>query len=84
MAYELTEHARDSLRKRPNIRTEWIESVLDHPERVDPDKHDPELEHRLGRIREYDDRVLRVIEKKDTFPLKIITCYFDRTMRRKL
>ena len=27
---------------------------------------DSTLEHRLGRIQEYDDRVLRVIVKKDT------------------
>ncbi len=29
-------------------------------------------------------RVLRVIVKKATNPLRIITCYFDRKMRRQL
>lgn len=48
------------------------------------DSVDAELEHRLGRIQEYDGRVLRVIVKKDTTPLRIITFYFDRTMRRRL
>ncbi len=82
--YELSDHARESLRKRPIIRMEWVERVLQHPERVEPDCVDAELEHRLGRIQEYDGRVLRVIVKKDTNPLRIITFYFDRKMRRRL
>jgi hypothetical protein len=31
MEYELTDHARESLRKRPVIRMEWVESVLATP-----------------------------------------------------
>jgi hypothetical protein len=73
---ELTEHARESLRTRPVIRMEWG--------RTDSDAVDVTLEHRLGRIVEYDERVLRVIVKKDTNPLRIITFYFDRRMRRRL
>jgi Domain of unknown function (DUF4258) len=84
MTYDLTDHARESLRKRPAIRLEWIERVLQQPDRVEPDSVDGELEHRLGRISEYDGRVLRVIVKKATNPLRIITCYFDRKMRRQL
>lgn len=84
MKYELTEHARESLRKRPDIREEWVERVLDQPERIEPDRVDPELEHRLGRIREYGGRVMRVIIKRNTVPLRIITFYFDRKMRTRL
>lgn len=84
MAYRLTEHARESLRKRPSIRVEWVERVLQQPERVEPDRVDPDLEHRLGRIQDADGRVLRVIVKKGTNPLRIITVYFDRKMRRQL
>jgi hypothetical protein len=84
MPYDLTDHARESLRKRPIIRPEWIERVLQQPERVEPDGVDAELEHRLGRIPEYDGRVLRVIIKKATNPLRVITCYFDRRMRGRL
>jgi hypothetical protein len=68
MIYDLTDHARESLRKRPTIRLEWIERVLQQPDRVEPDSVDAELEHRLGRIPEYDGRVLRVIVKKATNP----------------
>lgn len=84
MTYDLTDHARESLRKRSTIRPEWIERVLQQPERVEPDAIDAELEHRLGRIPEYDGRVLRVIIKKTTNPLRVITVYFDRKMRRQL
>ena len=84
MTYDLTDHARESLRKRPAISLEWVERVLQQPERVEPDTVDAELEHRLGRIPEYDGRVLRVIVKKATDPLRVITCYFDRKMRRQL
>ncbi|MCP9471974.1 MAG: DUF4258 domain-containing protein [Nitrospira sp.] len=82
--YELSEHARESWRKRPVIRMEWIEEVLRQPQLVEKDSVDAELEHRLGRIQEYDGRVLRVIVKKNTTPLRIITFYFDRKMRRQL
>ncbi len=82
--YELTNHARESLRKRPTIKMEWIERVIENPERVEPDALDPALEHHLGRIREYEGRVLRVIVSKRPTPVRIITCYFDHTRRRKL
>lgn len=84
MTYDLTDHARESLRKRPTISLEWVERVLQQPERVEPDTVNTELEHRLARIPEYDGRVLRVIVKKATDPLRVITCYFDRKMRRQL
>ena len=84
MDYQLTGHARESLRKRPSIRIEWVEQVLLQPERVEPDRTDPELEHRMSRIQESEGRVLRVIVKKASNPLRVITCYFDRKMRRQL
>ena len=84
MIYDLTEHARKSLRKRPTIQMEWIERALAEPEHVEPDRFDFELEHRLRSIPEYEGRVLRVIVKKQTNPLRVITCYFDRKMRGQL
>ena len=84
MDYQLTEHAHESLRKRPSIRVEWLERVLLQPERVETDRTDPELEHRIGRIQESEGRALRVIVKKASEPIRVITCYFDRKMRRQL
>lgn len=84
MDYELTEHARESLRKRAVIRQEWLERALSQPEMVEPDKVDPELEHRLARIDEYGGRVLRVIVNTTQNPLRVVTVYFDRAMRNRL
>lgn len=84
MNYELTEHARESLRKRSNIRVAWMEQVIQYPDIVEPDRIDQDLEHRLGRIPENQGRVLRVIIRKNTTPVRVITVYFDRKMRRKI
>ncbi len=58
--------------------------MLEEPEKVEPDRIDSELEHRLGQTQEYEGRVLRVIIRRHTNPIRIITCYFDRKMRRQL
>ncbi len=84
MDYQLTEHAQESLRKRSRIRIEWIEQVIQEPEKVESDRVDPDLEHRLGCVQAYGNRVLRVVIKKDTNPLRIIPFYFDRKMRNQL
>jgi hypothetical protein len=83
MDYRLTQHAEDVLAKR-RIPLEWVERVLRTPERVQPDKTDAELEHRLAQIPEYGNRVLRVIVNRVTNPEKVITFYFDRNMRGQL
>ena len=83
LVYELSQHARDVLHER-EIRTEWLERVLNTPQQVEPDALEAELEHRLGRIPEYDDRVLRVILKPSAKPARVITAYFDRARRGTL
>jgi uncharacterized protein DUF4258 len=77
MAYELTEHARDALEKR-RIELAWVEHALDAPEATEADPVDPDLEHRLARIPEWGNRVLRVIVNRTTTPLRIVTAFFDR------
>jgi len=46
-------------------------------------KFDPELEHRLGRVPELANRVLRVIVTKSD-PLRVVTMHLDRKMKHKL
>lgn len=84
MDYELTAHARESLRKRANIRLEWLEQVMAHPQLIQTDPIDSRLEHRLGRIDEFEGRVLRVVVNPKTDPIRVITAFFDRGMRNKL
>lgn len=77
MSYELTEHARDALEKR-RIALAWVERAFDAPEATEPDPADPDLEHRLARIPEWGNRVLRVIVNGKTVPPRIVTAFFDR------
>ncbi len=62
----------------------WLERILAAPERIDPDPREVNLEHRLGRIAEHGNRVLRVIVAKNVTLPRVVTLYFDRTMRDKL
>lgn len=83
MQYVLTTHATDALKKR-NIKREWLERVLATPSRRSPDPSDPALTHLLAIIPEHDNRVLRVIVNTQFNPVRVVTLYFDRTMRGKL
>lgn len=70
-------HARDVLEKR-GIAVAWVERVLAEPQRTEADTVDTELEHRLGRVEEFDNRVLRVIVDVERTPPNIVTAFFDR------
>ena len=59
-----TEHALARLAKR-HLKQEWVERVVISPERIEADKDDAALEHRLAAIPELANRVLRVIVSKD-------------------
>jgi hypothetical protein len=84
MDYELTDHARESLRKRSVIRLEWVDRVLARPARTEPARIDPSLQPRLARIDEYRARVLRLVVNPSHTPMRVVTVYFDRRMRGKL
>ena len=51
--------------------------VTDHPK-------DPTVESRLAKIPEHGDRVLRVVINKTVVPARVVSVYFDRTMKGKL
>jgi hypothetical protein len=77
MDYVLTEHARDALEKR-QVLLVWVERTLTAPEATEVDPVDPELEHRLARISEFGNRVLRVIVNGKRKPPHVVTVFFDR------
>lgn len=69
---------------RRGIPIEYMERTI-----IDPDlKHehatDKQLEHRLKVIPEKENRVFRVIVNVVTFPIRIVTTFFDRKMKGKL
>lgn len=43
-----------------------------------------ELESRSRRIPEHGDRVLRVVVNKSVVPDRVVSVYFDRTMKGKI
>ena len=77
MDYQLTEHAQDALAKR-QIALQWVEQVLATPQWSEQDPIDPDLKHRLARISDFGNRVLRVVVNVKTQPPRIVTAYFDR------
>jgi uncharacterized DUF497 family protein len=82
MDYHLTEHARDALQKR-GIQLQWVERTLSDPEWTENDIIDTELEHRLQRIKEFGNRVLRVIVNTHVVPPRVVTAYFDRRRSKR-
>ena len=77
-----TEHALLRMEKRA-IKPEWVERVIRNPTSRHDDDNDPELEHRLAKIPELANRVLRVIVSKSE-PRRIVTLYPDRNMKGKI
>jgi len=80
MDYSLTEHARNALHKR-GIPHTWVEQTVNAPEVTETDEVDPDLEHRLARIPEFENRVLRVVVNDKVQPPRIITAFFDRRVK---
>lgn len=83
MNYELSQHAQDALTERA-ISLDWLERVLNTPEKTEPDQTDAQAVHHLGRIVEHGNRVMRVVINQQVNPVRVITVYFDRKMKGKL
>lgn len=83
MNYEMTKHAKKALEER-EIRIEWMERALSSPELVLPDPEDAEVERHFRRIPEFGGRVLRVALNTAVEPKRVVSVFFDRTMKGKL
>jgi hypothetical protein len=78
----LSRHALDSMAER-GIRIEWVHHVVLNPQWTEPDRADPDLQHALGRIPEFGNRVLRVVYNHRARPLRVVTVFFDRSQRNR-
>ena len=78
--YIYTEHATDMLKER-EIKEKWIKETLKIPDTKET-KADGTV-HYIKKIEEYGDRFLRVIVNPKIAPQKIVTLFFDRTLRRQ-
>jgi hypothetical protein len=83
LKYELTQHAKDVLAER-QIPVEWVERALAGPELKLPDPTDATLERRYRKIPEHANRVLRVVVNTTVAPERVVSVYFDRTMKGRL
>jgi len=83
MNYTLTEHAKRVLAER-EIPIEWLEHALREPAFSEPDPEDASLERRYRPIPECKGRVLRVVINPSVEPVRVVSVFFDRSMKGKL
>ena len=81
--FQLSLHAQKVITER-NINIEWIDRVFSNPDKIEYDKKNDILEHRLKVIEEYYDRVLRLVCNTNEKPILIVTAFFDRRMKGKI
>ena len=80
---EFTKHAIQVMTER-SIPVEWIARVIAGPALRVPDPNDPQVERFFRRIPEQDDRILRVAVNTHVAPWRVVSVFFDRSMRGKL
>ncbi len=83
MNYELTGHAREVLQER-QISIEWLEQAFTAPELTLADPKEAGVERRYRKIPQFGNRVLRVVVNTAVAPPRVVSVYFDRTMKGKL
>ena len=64
-----------------SISIEWGEFVVSGPEVRIPDPNDSQVERFYRRIPEHGNRVLRVAVNTNVAPWRVVTVFFDRSMR---
>ena len=80
---EFTKHAVRVMAERM-IPIEWVERAVTNPMLRVPDPNDSEIERFFCEIRERDDRVLRVAINTRVAPWRVVSVFFDRTMKGRL
>ena len=80
---DYTRHAVHAMEERM-IPIEWVESAVSEPGLRIADPNDPEVERFFRRIPERGDRVLRVAVNTRVAPWRVVSVFFDRSMRGEL
>ncbi len=80
---EFSEHATFAMTER-GIAMEWVTRVAQSPDLRLEDPRDPELERFYGRIPQFGNRVLRVVLNTRVEPWRVVSVFFDRSMKGKL
>ena len=79
----LTAHERQAMAER-GIPIDWVQRTVDGPASRSRDPYDHEVERCYLPIAERGDRVLRVAVNVTSDPWRVVTAFFDRSMRGEL
>ncbi len=77
--YQFSKHASEMLRER-NLREEWVSHVIEQPEAAQA-REDGTV-HYVRAIEEAGERYLRVVVNPNVSPQRIVTVFFDRSLRK--
>ena len=82
--YYWTQHARENLEKRAEIQEAWVIDTIENPDssEVVTDSRGEKIYY-YKRIRDFGDRVLKVVTANST-PIRIITVHFHRGLKKKI
>lgn len=83
MDFVLSKHAEASAAER-EIPLEWIREVLEDPELREADRREAGVELFYARIAAYGNRVLKVVVNVQVDPWRVMSVYFDRSMKERL
>ena len=83
MPLEFSSHAMDVMVER-GIPVEWVERTVAEPGLRVADPHDPSVDRFFRPIPEHGDRVLRVAVNTRVVPWRVVSVFFDRSMRGSL
>ncbi len=79
---KLTKHAQARCKDR-GIREDWIKSVLQSPDKKEPDPDRLGVFRYYGAVSHQDNRILRVVAAPEGGQFRVITAFFDRAERRR-
>ncbi len=77
--FRLSEHAADMLRER-NIEKTWVQFALDNPETKEI-REDGTI-HYICSVENHRGKYLRVVVNPNYEPIRVVTVFFDRRIRR--
>ncbi|MBI5217488.1 MAG: DUF4258 domain-containing protein [Bacteroidia bacterium] len=77
--YQLTEHAKNVFDER-ELKEHWIKLTMDEPDDVFYDID--ETVHYIKQIKEFGGRHLRIVTNNKVTPIRIITLFFDRRLKK--
>jgi hypothetical protein len=83
MDFVLSKHAEVSATER-EILLEWIREALEEPELREADIREAGVELFYARIAAYGNRVLKVVVNVQVDPWRVMSVYFDHSMKERL